>query len=128
MSKKLNVPDNKLHESAEKMEHILEERFWNRIADDLGNPEIDPHGSPIPKLGNLILDKEIISLGEAQLHKEYVVTTNQKNIDYLWHLGLVPNSRVVILDKNSQCVKVWHFNQNLEISNEIAKELMVRES
>lgn len=126
MSKKLNVPDDKLHDSAEKMEHILEEKFWDKIADDLGNPETDPHGSPIPKLETPLFDELALPLFQANIHSEYVVTSSQKNIDYLWQIGLVPNSRMVVLDKNTQFIKVWHFDKVLEIPVDVSKDLNVK--
>lgn len=46
-----NITDiNDIHEDAEKFEHILSEELTEEIDRELGHPEKDPHGSPIPKL------------------------------------------------------------------------------
>ena len=46
-----NVIDIKdIHEDAEKIEHILSEELTEEIDKELGHPEKDPHGSPIPKI------------------------------------------------------------------------------
>lgn len=46
-----NIIDIKdIHEDAEKFEHILSDELAEEIDAELGHPETDPHGSPIPKL------------------------------------------------------------------------------
>ena len=37
-----------VHEEADRLEHHISENFEARLADALGDPEVDPHGSPIP--------------------------------------------------------------------------------
>lgn len=37
-----------VHEIAEEMEHIDSDALFERMDSMLGNPEVDPHGSPIP--------------------------------------------------------------------------------
>lgn len=44
-------PDH-VHESAERAEHWLDEAGRRRLEERLGNPGVDPHGSPIPEEGN----------------------------------------------------------------------------
>lgn len=39
---------DEVHEEAERLEHFISERFEDRVAAILGDPEIDPHGHPIP--------------------------------------------------------------------------------
>ena len=125
MSKKLNVPENRLHESAEKMEHITEEQFWDTIAADLGNPETDPHGSPIPKIESQ--NKDILRLSEALVNKEYSIYTEQQNTLFLWNMGLLPNSSIFVLEKNINKITIRNCNRNLEIPFQIAHEIFVKE-
>ncbi len=40
---------DEVHEEAERLEHFISERFEDRVAAILGNPEIDPHGHLIPE-------------------------------------------------------------------------------
>lgn len=40
---------DEVHEEAERLEHFISERFEDRVAAMLGDPEIDPHGHPIPQ-------------------------------------------------------------------------------
>ncbi|ELY45389.1 metal-dependent transcriptional regulator [Natronorubrum tibetense] len=37
-----------VHEEADRLEHHISEDFEARVADALGQPTVDPHGSPIP--------------------------------------------------------------------------------
>jgi len=46
--KNIVTPEN-IHQDAEKYEHILSDDLLAEIDEELGHPEKDPHGSPIPK-------------------------------------------------------------------------------
>ncbi|MBS1813439.1 MAG: metal-dependent transcriptional regulator [Acidobacteria bacterium] len=46
----LGYPIEELHDEAEKLEHFISEKFEERIAAKLGNPEVDPHGDCIPAM------------------------------------------------------------------------------
>ena len=37
-----------VHDEADRLEHHISEEFERRVADVLDNPEVDPHGDPIP--------------------------------------------------------------------------------
>lgn len=39
---------DEVHAEADRLEHVISEAFEERIAQALGNPNIDPHGDPIP--------------------------------------------------------------------------------
>lgn len=41
---------DELHDEAERLEHFISEKFEERIAEKLGNPQSDPHGHCIPGL------------------------------------------------------------------------------
>ncbi len=44
----LGYPWDKVHDEAERLEHVISEEFEARIAEALGDPLHDPHGDPIP--------------------------------------------------------------------------------
>jgi len=48
LSETLGVPWERVHEEAEKLEHVISEDLEDRIALALKNPSVDPHGAPIP--------------------------------------------------------------------------------
>ena len=47
--KKMNCDLDEVHEIAEEVEHIKNIKFFKRIQEILGDCDIDPHGSIIPK-------------------------------------------------------------------------------
>jgi DtxR family Mn-dependent transcriptional regulator len=44
----LQMPWDRVHDEAEVLEHYISEELERRIAENLGNPTLDPHGDPIP--------------------------------------------------------------------------------
>jgi len=49
VSEKNIVDKENIHQDAEKYEHILSDEILSELDEELGHPEKDPHGSPIPK-------------------------------------------------------------------------------
>jgi DtxR family transcriptional regulator, Mn-dependent transcriptional regulator len=48
LSEALGMPDDRVHEEAEVLEHYISEELELLIAAKLGEPSHDPHGTPIP--------------------------------------------------------------------------------
>ncbi|MDQ2745066.1 MAG: metal-dependent transcriptional regulator, partial [Chloroflexota bacterium] len=48
LSQFLDVPWERVHGEAERLEHVLSEELESRMAEKLGQPTVDPHGHPIP--------------------------------------------------------------------------------
>jgi len=48
LSEALGMPDDRVHEEAEVLEHHISEELELLIAAKLGEPSHDPHGTPIP--------------------------------------------------------------------------------
>lgn len=44
----IGTPDEQLHTTAHKLEHISDEDTVDYLGEKLGNPSLDPHGKPIP--------------------------------------------------------------------------------
>jgi len=49
LSDALGMPDDRVHEEAEVLEHYISEELELLIAAKLGEPSHDPHGTPIPR-------------------------------------------------------------------------------
>jgi Mn-dependent DtxR family transcriptional regulator len=45
---KVGLPSDHVHQDAEEVEHVLSEQLVERLDADLGHPQVDPHGAPIP--------------------------------------------------------------------------------
>jgi DtxR family Mn-dependent transcriptional regulator len=48
LSEALGMPEDRVHEEAEVLEHYISEELEQLIAAKLGEPRHDPHGTPIP--------------------------------------------------------------------------------
>ncbi|AFZ71443.1 metal-dependent transcriptional regulator [Natronobacterium gregoryi] len=48
LTEHLDYDWSEVHAEADRLEHHISEDFEARVADALGEPEVDPHGSPIP--------------------------------------------------------------------------------
>ena len=48
LSEALGMPDDRVHQEAEVLEHYISEELELLIAAKLGEPSHDPHGTPIP--------------------------------------------------------------------------------
>ena len=48
LTEHLDYDWSEVHEEADRLEHHISEDFEARVAAALGEPEVDPHGSPIP--------------------------------------------------------------------------------
>lgn len=48
LSLELGYDFDSVHDEAERLEHAASDELVNRMATAIGEPEVDPHGSPIP--------------------------------------------------------------------------------
>ena len=49
LADRLGLTEDQIHDEAERYEHLLTDKLLNEMDEELGYPETDPHGSPIPK-------------------------------------------------------------------------------
>jgi DtxR family transcriptional regulator, Mn-dependent transcriptional regulator len=93
---------DEVHAEADVLEHVISEEFEERIAAQLGNPRVDPHGDPIPaKDGTIVIVKERALLamraGEsAQI--THINDTNSEMLRYAASLGLTPMTRLTLIE------------------------------
>jgi DtxR family Mn-dependent transcriptional regulator len=63
----LGMPWDRVHGEAEVLEHHISEELEELIAAKLGQPELDPHGDPIPGRDLTIDEDESVSLDELEI-------------------------------------------------------------
>jgi DtxR family Mn-dependent transcriptional regulator len=123
---------DEVHEEAERLEHFISERFEDRVAAILGDPEIDPHGHVIPHRNGAIPIREEFPL--LQLHPETSATISSVSdqqpavLRELRSLGLVPGVRLVIEKRNlnaSLVVQIEGQKQTIRLSEELASHVAV---
>ncbi|HXQ77710.1 MAG TPA: metal-dependent transcriptional regulator, partial [Gemmatimonadaceae bacterium] len=55
---------DRVHEEAERLEHAASDELIDRMAANIGEPEVDPHGAPIPTRDGAVDETEYRSLAE----------------------------------------------------------------
>ena len=64
---------DEVHDDAEQMEHVVSDRLIERIDEMLGQPEVDPHGDPIPTADGQLPHRALESLLTCPLHTPVTV-------------------------------------------------------
>ncbi|MCZ6673726.1 MAG: metal-dependent transcriptional regulator [Verrucomicrobia bacterium] len=105
LTKALGVPWDKVHDEAEKLEHVISEDLEDRMAKALGNPTVDPHGHPIPSKSLKVrkLSSQPLS-GVAVGTTVEVVQVNDHDpslLRYLGDMGLYPSTRFTVVNKEA---------------------------
>jgi len=92
-----------VHDEADRLEHHISEEFERRVADVLGDPDVDPHGDPIPTDALEPLD----TTGELTLNEyeegdavvvERVNDRDPEGLAYLQDAGITPGTTVEIVE------------------------------
>ncbi len=100
LSELLGVPWDRVHEEADRLEHVLSEDLEERIALKLGNPTIDPHGDPIPTRDGVILARELVRLTDLPSGSCGRVSRIEQQetpvLQYLASLGLTMDALVTL--------------------------------
>ncbi len=101
LTESLGYSWDEVHAEADKLEHIISEDFEDRMAARLGNPQIDPHGDPIPaKDGTVVAIRQRalidLAVGETA-HIIRVTDRNPEMLRYAASLGLRPQVRVTLI-------------------------------
>jgi DtxR family Mn-dependent transcriptional regulator len=98
LAEALGVPWDKVHEEAEKWEHVLSEEMEDRISAMLGNPTTDPHGAPIPARDGSLPQTALRHLSDLEPGERAVVAEvsdhDPELLRYLGELGLFPQTKV----------------------------------
>jgi DtxR family transcriptional regulator, Mn-dependent transcriptional regulator len=101
LAEALGVPWDRVHDEAEKLEHVISEDLETRIDGALGHPTIDPHGAPIPSRDGSILRVDARSLTEARAEERVTVVEvddrDPELLRYLGARGLYPGTPVEVV-------------------------------
>jgi DtxR family Mn-dependent transcriptional regulator len=95
---------DEVHEEAERLEHFISERFEDRVAAILGDPEIDPHGHIIPQKYAAGVYREEVPLARWPLQIPAAISSvsdrNPAALRELERLGLVPGAALTVEQRN----------------------------
>lgn len=125
---------DKVHDEAERLEHVTSEEMEHHLDEALGFPDVDPHGHPIPSRDGTVAGTDHPSLAECEVGDIVrVLRVSDDDSTFLQHatsIGLALNSRLVVKEKKefdgSMVVKVGARDQF--ISREVAEAIFVKEA
>ena len=96
---------DEVHEEAERLEHFISERFEDRVAAILGDPEIDPHGHVIPQKYATGVYREEVPLARWPLQQPAMISSvsdrSPAALRELEQLGLRPGTVLTVERRNS---------------------------
>jgi DtxR family Mn-dependent transcriptional regulator len=94
---------DRVHDEAERLEHAASDELVDRMASALGEPEVDPHGDPIPTREGLIDERVHRTLEQLPPgERGRVVSVSDRDgarLRYLGELGLTPGEEVEVVDR-----------------------------
>lgn len=110
----LGYPWDKVHEEAERLEHVISEEMEARIAAALGYPARDPHGDLIPSAELIMPDDDLTPLSALRpTQKGTIMRVHSQDASLLRHLeglGLVPGAQVEVTSYSA-------YDGNLAVQN-----------
>jgi DtxR family Mn-dependent transcriptional regulator len=100
LNQHLGVPWDRVHEEAERLEHVISPYLEERIDAALGYPQFDPHGDPIPSSAGVLPVQDLMSLSDLPPGTPTVVRRVPDDdpdlLRYVASLGIVPEATVMI--------------------------------
>lgn len=94
---------DQVHAEAERLEHAVSDGMVDRMAHVLGDPEVDPHGHPIPSSHGLIRVPAFPSLADLEPGDtgtlRRVSDEDPEALRYLARLNLIPGVQVEVLER-----------------------------
>ena len=103
LSKALSYPWDRVHSEAERLEHAASDELVDRMASAIGEPNVDPHGAPIPSREGLVDETEYFPLAElgAGLGVRVVRVSDEdpEMLRYLAEIGIIPGVELLIVSK-----------------------------
>ena len=90
-----------VHDEADRLEHHISEEFEERVAAVLGDPEVDPHGDPIPRETLDPVDEDVGETLDSHAEGDRVVVRRVRDRDpeelaYLADAGLEPGTVLTV--------------------------------
>jgi DtxR family Mn-dependent transcriptional regulator len=123
---------DEVHEEAERLEHFISERFEDRVAALLGDPEMDPHGHVIPQKNTTGLLTEEVLLSQWELETPaLIISVSDRDagaLRELERLRLKPGVILAVKQRSpnvSLSVQVKGAAEQFRVSHELAEHVSV---
>jgi DtxR family Mn-dependent transcriptional regulator len=128
----LDIPWERIHAEADRLEHALSEYLEERIDERLGHPTMDPHGSPIPSLNGQILNPVRLRLIDLSVgDTAQIIEVNDRNPELLTHLDklqLYPRVeiRVITIEPVDGLITILASGQTRILGKSSASQIIVK--
>jgi DtxR family transcriptional regulator, Mn-dependent transcriptional regulator len=103
LARELHYSWDKVHEEADKLEHVISEEFEDKLDALLGYPTVDPHGDPIPSKEGVLPLREglpLLQLQPGQCARILRVSDQDaEKLRYLGQLGLYPDAPIELVER-----------------------------
>jgi DtxR family transcriptional regulator, Mn-dependent transcriptional regulator len=100
---RLGMPWDRVHEEAERLEHVISEELEELIARFLGDPTHDPHGDPIPTADLEIDEPDTRRLSDMEPGERGTVVrisdSDPAMLRYLAELGVSPGDPIRVVER-----------------------------
>lgn len=123
---------DEVHDEAERLEHFISERFEDRVAAILGDPEFDPHGHVIPKKYSVGAFRKEVPLADWPIGTAATVSSvsdrSSDSLRELERIGVIPGVALMIQNRNesaSLSVLVDEKTTAIRIGQDLARSIFV---
>lgn len=131
LARTLGMDWDEVHEEAENMEHAVSDRLIEKIDAFLGQPEVDPHGDPIPRADGSLEVGETRPLTECPVGFEFrlarVVDQSPEFLRFLSESGLRLGARGSVRANQAQAgiVTVAIGGRDTSLGRDAAEKILV---
>ncbi len=104
LMRELGYQLHEVHAEAERLEHAVSDQFVEALALKLGNPEIDPHGDPIPSAEGVITQRHLLRLTELATGRQATIsrlnTSDSGMLQHMLDRGFQLDVRVEVVERD----------------------------
>jgi DtxR family transcriptional regulator, Mn-dependent transcriptional regulator len=104
LSRVLKLPLSELHREAHQIEHTLSSEVEERLQSEMADPQVCPHGNPLPGHENAV--SQWLPLSEVSIGRGVVIRRIHENLEdqyetlaFLETKGLMPGTQCVIRER-----------------------------
>ena len=129
LTEELGYDWSEVHDEADRLEHHVSETFIHRLATRLDEPQVDPHGDPIPSAdldpvedpsGSALIDFDV----DETVTIQRVRNQDPEILRYLEERGIKPGTRVTIEEVTPIGMITVHSDSSetaISLPNDVAK-------
>jgi DtxR family transcriptional regulator, Mn-dependent transcriptional regulator len=131
LAKELGFGWDEVHEIAEELEHVQNDKLIKKLSEILGNPNYDPHGDPIPDEKGKIKKANFMSLAAVKVKYHYkIMGVSDHSSAFLKHLEknkLIIGATITIksIEEFDQSIVILCDNKEIIITPKVAENIIV---